>query len=92
MPNARLHLEASGLVQGVGYRYDARREARRLGLSGWVRNVSDGSVEVKAEGDKSLLERLIEWCHKGPPGAEVDRVDVRWKEYQGDLGAFDIRY
>jgi acylphosphatase len=64
-----------GRVQGVGYRYDALRQASALGLSGWVRNRADGSVEVLAEGPARAVERFLERMRQGPPGARVTSLD-----------------
>jgi acylphosphatase len=72
----RLRLLIAGRVQGVGYRYSACSEARRLGLDGWVRNLGDGQVELEAEGSEEALEQLTLWCHRGPRFAEVRRVDI----------------
>jgi acylphosphatase len=69
-------LAISGRVQGVGYRYWTVTTARRLGLRGWVRNRSDGSVEALVAGDSAVVERLIEACRHGPAEARVERVDV----------------
>ena len=66
-----------GRVQGVGFRYSAQGEARRLGLSGWVRNAPDGAVEVYAEGPAVKLEEYALWLRKGPPGALVSGVEKR---------------
>ncbi len=67
----RWQLLIRGRVQGVGYRASCCRKAKELGLSGWVRNLSDGSVEVQAEGPAHLLTELCLWCERGPRGAEV---------------------
>ncbi|MGD9764296.1 MAG: acylphosphatase [Candidatus Binatia bacterium] len=64
-----------GVVQGVGFRYAAVAEARRLGLAGWVRNQPDGSVEVVAAGTAEMVRSLVQWCHRGPPSARVQSVD-----------------
>ena len=69
-----LHLRISGRVQGVGFRWFAREEARRLGLSGWVKNLPDGEVEVAAGGEASSLERLRRALEVGPTGATVREV------------------
>ena len=65
-----LHLFITGGVQGVGYRYGLCVEARRLGVTGWVRNRADGSVEAIVEGPAASLRALIEWAHRGPPRSE----------------------
>ncbi len=65
-----------GRVQGVGYRASTAHEARRLGLSGWVRNLPDGTVEVAARGDAAAIEALIRWLGQGPRGARVTGVEV----------------
>jgi acylphosphatase len=86
----RLHGLVHGDVQGVGFRYFLMREAKRLGLSGWVRNRDDGTVEFVAEGTRPDLERLKQAAEKGPRMARVDRVDVGWSEAAGGLDAFDL--
>lgn len=70
------HLLIEGLVQGVGYRAAMSAEAERLGVTGWVRNRADGSVEAVVQGPSSLLERLIAWARLGPPVARVSAVHV----------------
>ncbi len=87
----RLSARVHGLVQGVGYRYFVRRQASALGLSGYVRNAVDGSVEVVAEGDKLSLERLLRELERGPFGADVERVDTRWDPAEHTFGTFQIR-
>lgn len=69
-----LHVRVTGVVQGVGFRWFVRERARRLGLSGWVRNLSDGSVEVVAAGEPGQIDLLVGELKKGPPGAIVDAV------------------
>lgn len=88
----RLHLRIHGLVQGVYFRVYTRDAARRLGLSGWVRNREDGSVEALAEGDESALKELAAWCRQGSPGSAVDRVEEQWGEPTGELAGFSVRY
>ena len=82
---ARL-LRIRGLVQGVGYRNALLREATRLGLSGWVRNRSDGSVEALAAGPAPALDGLIAWARRGPPAARVDEVGWETAEPPADAG------
>ena len=89
---ARLHLHVTGRVQGVSFRAYTRREAAALGLDGWVRNLSDGRVEVLAEGPREALERLLAWCRGGPPHARVTDLAVAWESAAGGLAGFEIRY
>ena len=87
MAVAPARLEIEGRVQGVGFRWWTVREARRLGLRGWVRNRRDGSVEVLAIGAAEALDALVQACHSGPPGAEVRSVR---REPAADDGAQDF--
>ena len=88
------HLKAivHGRVQGVYYRAFASREAKSLSLKGYVRNASNGDVEVEAEGEKGLLEELLRRLQAGPDGASVEKIDVSWPERAGKYSAFDVRY
>jgi acylphosphatase len=72
---ARVVARVRGRVQGVTYRASAAREARRLGLAGWVRNEPDGSVLIDAEGEPAALATFLEWCSLGPPAARVDEIE-----------------
>lgn len=71
------HIHVKGRVQGVGFRYALRDEAERLGITGWVRNRSDGSVEALVQGDAEALERLLAWTRRGPPAAQVVEVEIK---------------
>jgi acylphosphatase len=86
----QVQLVVRGRVQGVYFRASTQREARRLGLTGWVRNRSDGSVEILAEGEEDSLKDLIAWSNRGPSAARVERVDVRWRSFVGDFPDFRI--
>jgi acylphosphatase len=88
---ARVDVRATGVVQGVGFRYFVRREALRLGLGGWVANRADGSVELSAEGAIGVLEGFVERISKGPPGARVTELDVRWTAATGEFNGFGVR-
>jgi len=89
--NRRVELRVMGRVQGVFYRVSTRQEGMRLGLTGWVRNLEDGSVEVAAEGPGSELESLVAWCRRGPPQASVTEVRVKWSDASGEFTDFEIR-
>ncbi len=86
---ARVVVKISGRVQGVYFRKYTELEAQQLGLTGWVRNLPDGRVEAVFEGRKESIQKMIEWCHKGPPAARVQDVSVSWEPFRGDF--FDFR-
>ncbi len=92
MASVRKRLIVEGYVQGVFFRATTQDKARELRISGWARNRWDGSVEVVAEGEESRVAELVRWCHKGPPGASVTRVQVEEEPYQGEFDGFSIRY
>jgi acylphosphatase len=79
-----------GRVQGVYFRASALREARRLGLTGWVANRADGSVELVAEGEEDQVKDLLAWSQHGPSTARVEKVDTRWRSYTGEFSDFKI--
>ena len=87
---ARARILITGLVQGVFFRREITDHARRLGISGWVKNLQDGRVEALAEGEKGRLDELIRFCHVGPRGAIVRRVEVEWSDYSGEFRGFRI--
>lgn len=89
--HARLSLRIRGRVQGVGYRAATRKQARALGLRGWVRNEQDGSVTVVAEGPREALVALRRFCDEGPPFARVDQVEAIWGDATGEFPGFDLR-
>jgi acylphosphatase len=74
MAMRRVHAIISGRVQGVSFRAATADTARRLGICGWVRNLSNGSVELEAEGAAEQITLLLEWCERGPPAAQVEKV------------------
>jgi acylphosphatase len=92
MPSERLHAVVRGDVQGVGFRFFLMREARSLGLRGWVRNRDDGSVELVAEGPRRDLDRLLATASRGPSHARVSDVKSEWSSAAGDLEPFDLTY
>jgi acylphosphatase len=83
-------LQITGRVQGVGFRYAMQHEAQRLGVSGWVRNRRDGSVEALAQGAAESVDALIAWARRGPPGARVADLQVE-AAAQEALAGFELR-
>jgi len=92
MDYLRAHVIVHGLVQGVWFRASTKDEADRVGVTGWVRNLPDGSVEAVFEGQKKNVEAIVGWCHRGPSGAKVSKVDIAWEPLTHEFGHFDIRY
>jgi len=90
MAQKRVQLVIYGRVQGVFFRSATQREARRLGITGWVKNRADGTVEVLAEGDEDAIKELTSWANHGPSAARVDSVDLRWRGYTGEFPSFTI--
>jgi len=90
MANKRVQLIVKGRVQGVFFRAAAQREARRLGVAGWVKNRTDGSIELLAEGEEDAIKEIVSWANHGPTAARVDQVDVRWRGYTGEFFEFAI--
>jgi acylphosphatase len=86
----RATLRIRGKVQGVFFRESTRVEATRLGLTGWVRNCQDGSVEAVAEGESAALEEFIRWCHRGPQAARVTDVVRSDAEPTGEFPSFIV--
>jgi len=87
---ARAHIFIQGQVQGVAYRWWTQKTAERIGLTGWVKNLEDGRVEIVAEGEKGNLEKLIELAKTGPRFAEVTHVDVIWEDHTGEYSTFEV--
>ncbi len=83
-----IHAVVEGEVQGVGFRYSAMREAKALGLTGWVRNAEDGSVEVWAEGEESSLDEFSRWLEHGPDYARVEKLRVTRVKALGIYASF----
>jgi len=87
----RLHVWISGRVQGVGFRWSALEEARRLRLTGWVRNTLEGGVEALVEGGRDEVDRFLAWCHEGPRMARVRSVRECEETATGEFESFEIR-
>jgi acylphosphatase len=90
MENIRLHLIIEGRVQGVFFRDSARKQAQSLGVTGWVRNLRNGSVEAVAEGPEDKVRQFADWCRRGPSAARVDGVQENQEAWTGEFGAFDV--
>jgi len=88
----RANVLVIGRVQGVFFRSETQDEAIRHSVAGWVRNLPDGRVEAVFEGEKENVEKMIEFCRKGPPGASVTKVDVQWQNFTGEFKNFKIKY
>ena len=89
--NVRLHAIVSGRVQGVGFRAYVLRKASELGATGWVRNRWDGKVEVVAEGERQVLDKLLVAVKRGPSASMVSDVKVKWYPGTGEFNSFQIR-
>ena len=88
---ARAHVFVGGTVQGVFFRQQTHKLASSFNVNGWVRNTYDGRVEAIFEGEMSNVQRLVEFCKKGPPYARVTRVEVTWEEFAGEFKDFRVR-
>lgn len=89
---ARAHVWVSGRVQGVFFRQYTKRQAEKLGVKGWVRNLPDGKVEAVFEGEEDVIRMLLEFVKRGPPRAKVSRLDVTWEEPAEEFRTFSIVY
>jgi len=87
----RAHVRVTGKVQGVYYRGHARNRANRLAVTGWIRNLPDGSVEAVFEGNEPSVRAMLDWCRSGSPRAVVDRVDLVWEPYTGEFDRFSVK-
>jgi len=88
----RVHIVVSGRVQGVFFRAETAEKARELGVTGWVKNLSEGRVEAVFEGERDKVRELVEWAKKGPSGAIVNHIDLAREEYKGEFTNFEIKY
>ena len=88
----RAHVFVSGRVQGVFFRSETKREARKHGVNGWVRNLPDDRVEAVFEGEEENVKKLLEFCRRGPPGARVTNTQVTWESYSGEFRDLEIAY
>jgi acylphosphatase len=88
----RVHAVVQGLVQGVNFRWYTQRRAAELGISGFVRNLPDGSVEVVGEGNRSSLDSLLDYLRVGPSSAIVESVDTQWSSPTGEFVRFQVKH
>lgn len=88
----RARVIVKGDVHNVGFRAMTRHRARKIGVNGWVKNNTDGTVEALFEGDDEKVNDMIEWCRKGPPTSYVEDVDVAEEKYSGEFKSFEIVY
>ena len=87
-----VHVIISGRVQGVWFRSDTKQKAEQLGITGWVKNTIGGNVEAIFEGEEDIVKEMIDWCHRGPPLAQVEHVEVKNQDPTNGFEDFSIRY
>lgn len=92
MKKRRAHVWITGRVQGVFFRAYTRDAARMIGVTGWVRNLPDGSVEAVFEGESGKVEKMIEWCREGSPMSRIEKVEILEEVYTGDFDRLAITY
>jgi len=92
MAEVRVRVTITGKVQGVFFRSETQRAAENYGVSGWVRNRSDGTVEALFEGEEEDVNAILEWCQEGSPYSKVKNVNVIWEEYSGEFDRFEVTY
>ncbi len=85
MVKSRAHVFVSGLVQGVLFRHNTKRQAQSLVVKGWIRNLPDGRVEAVFEGEETAVKALVDYCRHGPPYARVENVEVNYEGYKGEF-------
>ena len=90
MKNVRVHMIVEGRVQGVWYRDSTRIKAIELEIKGWVKNRSNGAVEIVAEGPELNIRKFVEWCHEGPPYAVVGKIIESPQEFRNEFNSFSI--
>jgi acylphosphatase len=87
-----VHVMITGRVQGVWFRATTRQKAEQIGITGWVRNTRDGCVEAIFEGEENCVKEMIEWCHRGPPLAKIENVEVKNQSLTNGFDGFSIKY
>ena len=91
MGKSRMKVIAKGIVQGVNFRYYTQRQAARSNVTGWIRNLPDGSVAAVFEGEEQDVEAMVQWCRQGPPSADVRELIAQPEEYRGEFTSFNVR-
>jgi len=92
MAKSRSKVLVKGIVQGVNFRYYTQRQAIKYNITGWVKNLPDGSVAAVFEGEEQDVEAMIQWCRHGPPSAQVTELIVQPEEYRGEFRSFSVRF
>jgi len=92
MVKSRVKVIVKGIVQGVNFRYYAQRQAAKFNITGWVKNLPDGSVAAVFEGDEQDVEAMIQWCRRGPPSAQVTELIAQPEEYGGEFSSFSVKF
>lgn len=90
--DSRVNVIISGRVQGVWFRASTKEKADQLGITGWVRNTSDGDVEALFEGDEKIIQEMLDWCHQGPQYARVENVKITKQAPSNGFSGFSIKY
>lgn len=92
MAKSRIKVIVKGIVQGVNFRYYSQRQAAKFNITGWVKNLPDGSVAGVFEGDEQDVEAMVQWCRRGPPSAHVTELIVQPEEYRGEFSSFSVKF
>jgi acylphosphatase len=92
MVKSRVKVIVKGIVQGVNFRYYAQRQAAKFNITGWVKNLPDGSVAAVFEGDEQDVEAMVQWCRRGPPSAQVTELIAQPEEYRGEFSSFSVKF
>jgi acylphosphatase len=92
MAKTRVKVIVKGIVQGVNFRYYSQRQAAKFNVSGWVKNLPDGSVAAVFEGDEQDVEAMVQWCRRGPPSAHVTELIAQPEEYRGEFSSFSVKF
>ena len=90
--NKQVHVKISGKVQGVWFRASTKQQAEQIGITGWVRNTSDGKVEAVFQGTKDQIDEMIRWCHQGPTLSHVEHIEITDNENAKTFDTFTIKY